>query len=279
MRRLCSGRLYADARFQLAKAHGGRSRRRARRLAQRRDEADADHARHLVRLAVTIRGLAPFHSSRTTTFWRAPRISASCMTLRRARLPRGYKAGPARYEHYLATSRPLPAETQAYVAAITPSLRDGGPAPGNIITVNFRSLTDAALFPARSSDSPTVPPPSSDGVSKQREVAASAADWTGLVPQSEGLFARLWVHGPKPRAAFGPIGVWRASEHVWMWGLGREDDRPTDGKIKGRPSIWRILLNALGFLDSRRIPRAVASSRKLNDINAPSASRLQPPNG
>jgi len=51
-------------------------------------------------------------------------------------------------------------------------------------------------------------------------------------------------------------------------------DPTMDGKIKGRASIWRILLNALGFLDSRRIPRAVASSRKLNDINAPSASRL-----
>ena len=35
-----------------------------------------------------------------------------------------YHAGPARYEQHLATGRPLPLETTAYVAAITPLLDD-----------------------------------------------------------------------------------------------------------------------------------------------------------
>ena len=35
-----------------------------------------------------------------------------------------YNAGPGRYEDHLATGRPLPVETRAYVAALTPSLRD-----------------------------------------------------------------------------------------------------------------------------------------------------------
>ena len=36
-----------------------------------------------------------------------------------------YHAGPARYEQHLATGRPLPQETTAYVAAVTPLLDDG----------------------------------------------------------------------------------------------------------------------------------------------------------
>ena len=109
-----------------------------------------------------------------------------------------YNAGPGRYEDHLATGHPLPAETRAYVAAITPLLRDGGSSPGNIITAIIRSWTDAPLFPARRRDGSTIAPPSSDGVLKQRSVGASAADWTGLAPQSEGLFARLSARGPRP---------------------------------------------------------------------------------
>jgi hypothetical protein len=109
-----------------------------------------------------------------------------------------YNAGPGRYEDHLATGRPLPSETRAYVAALAPLLRDGGSMPGNIITAIIHSWTDAPLFPVQRSDSSTVPPPLSDGVSKQRSVAPSAADWTGLAPQSEGLFARLSARGPRP---------------------------------------------------------------------------------
>jgi hypothetical protein len=36
-----------------------------------------------------------------------------------------YHAGPARYQRHLATGRPLPQETIAYVAAVTPLLEDG----------------------------------------------------------------------------------------------------------------------------------------------------------
>ena len=109
-----------------------------------------------------------------------------------------YNAGPGRYEDHLATGRPLPPETRAYVAALAPLLRDGGSEPGNIITAIIRSWTDAPLFPVRRSDSSTVPPRSSNGVSRQQAVAASAVDWTGLAPQSDGLFARLSARRPKP---------------------------------------------------------------------------------
>lgn len=36
-----------------------------------------------------------------------------------------YHAGPTRYEQHLATGQPLPLETTAYVAAVTPLLGDG----------------------------------------------------------------------------------------------------------------------------------------------------------
>ncbi len=109
-----------------------------------------------------------------------------------------YNAGPGRYEDHLATGHPLPTETRVYVAALAPLLRDGGSEPGNIITAIIRSWTDAPLFSVWRSGGSTVPPPSSDGVSKQRATATSAADWTGLAPQSEGLFARLSARGPRP---------------------------------------------------------------------------------
>jgi hypothetical protein len=36
-----------------------------------------------------------------------------------------YHAGPARYEQHLATGQPLPRETTAYVASVTPLLGNG----------------------------------------------------------------------------------------------------------------------------------------------------------
>jgi soluble lytic murein transglycosylase-like protein len=50
-----------------------------------------------------------------------------------------YNAGPERYEQHLATGRPLPAETQAYVAALAPvlnpELRDGNASTANRIVL------------------------------------------------------------------------------------------------------------------------------------------------
>jgi hypothetical protein len=51
-----------------------------------------------------------------------------------------YNAGPGRYDEYLATGRPLPAETRAYVAKIAPIL-GGEPLPGG-----------ASLWPPRLTD-------------------------------------------------------------------------------------------------------------------------------
>jgi len=54
----------------------------------------------------------------TTTFWPCCIHPRTLRSVRRARVPRRLKCGPGRYERHLATGRPLPDETQAYVATL-----------------------------------------------------------------------------------------------------------------------------------------------------------------
>ena len=108
-----------------------------------------------------------------------------------------YNAGPGRYEDHLASGRPLPLETQAYVAALAPLLRDDGSPPGNVITAIIRSWTTSPLLPAHANDVPSTRRASSDDLIKRRSVIRRATDWTGLAPQSEGLFAPLSAREPR----------------------------------------------------------------------------------
>jgi hypothetical protein len=108
-----------------------------------------------------------------------------------------YNAGPGRYEDHLGSGRPLPAETQAYVAALAPLLRGDGSAPGNFITAIIRSWTGSPLFPVRANDVSTTGATSSGDLGKRRSVARPATDWTGLAPQPEGLFAPLSEREPR----------------------------------------------------------------------------------
>lgn len=108
-----------------------------------------------------------------------------------------YNAGPGRYEDHLASGRPLPLETQAYVAALAPLLRDDGSPPGTFVAAIIQSWTSSPLFPAHANDVPSTGRASSDDLSKRRSTARPAADWTGLAPQSEGLFAPLSAREPR----------------------------------------------------------------------------------
>ena len=60
-----------------------------------------------------------------------------------------YHAGPARYEQHLATGQPLPSETTAYVAAVTPLL--GDEQGGHAASRSRRTLPwrEASLFVER----------------------------------------------------------------------------------------------------------------------------------
>jgi len=99
-----------------------------------------------------------------------------------------YNAGPARYEHHLATGQPLPAETQNYVARLTPIV-DGEHIGGTVVARSItQPWTEAALFVARADSSRTILAPSSATHDEQQPTRTASADWTALAPQSAGLF-------------------------------------------------------------------------------------------
>jgi hypothetical protein len=102
-----------------------------------------------------------------------------------------YNAGPGRYERHLRTGRPLPAETQAYVATLAPMLEDK-PASLQLAAVE-RSFASA--------NSPLFPRPIL-GISPHGRLPADmhqsrssrghpVVDLSALVPQSGNLFVHL----------------------------------------------------------------------------------------
>ncbi|MGO8918184.1 MAG: lytic transglycosylase domain-containing protein [Stellaceae bacterium] len=101
-----------------------------------------------------------------------------------------YHAGPARYKHHLATGRPLPAETRAYVAALAP-LIGGGSIDGALVAeAAVRSWTEAPLFAGHAESGATKSARSPDRRIGRPLADKKAEGWTALAPQSEGLFVR-----------------------------------------------------------------------------------------
>ena len=105
-----------------------------------------------------------------------------------------YNAGPARYEDHLATGRALPAETQAYVAALAPVIGGGTIDDATVVNAVVRSWTEAPLFVVSAESTAAKSPASSDPRSGRRSTDGPAQDWTGLAPQSPGLFIGI-SHG------------------------------------------------------------------------------------
>jgi hypothetical protein len=87
-----------------------------------------------------------------------------------------YNAGPGRYEGHLTTGRPLPVETQRYVAAIA-----------QLVTGDQRNVQVAFA----GEPTPTSKPASSGARIESRMNVRVTADLSGFVPQSDGLFVRL----------------------------------------------------------------------------------------
>jgi len=99
-----------------------------------------------------------------------------------------YNAGPRRYENHLATGRPLPDETQAYVATLAPTI--GGEQIGRKIVAVSKSLTSARsrLFVVRTASNSSDERPS-PGMRPDRPPRVRAVvDLSALVPQSGNLF-------------------------------------------------------------------------------------------
>lgn len=89
-----------------------------------------------------------------------------------------YNAGPGRYAEYLATGRPLPAETLAYVAALAPWTTGDPVNRGVVIAAGLKTWIGAPLFAVVADSTSSAHRPQSDG----RLHARSIADLSGLEP-------------------------------------------------------------------------------------------------
>jgi hypothetical protein len=101
-----------------------------------------------------------------------------------------YNAGPRRYQQFLATGRPLPDQTLAYVATLAPLIESNR--TNRKIAGVARSFTSAgsALFVVRSASISTIgQPPRSAHPNRPRNDRA-VVDLSALVPQSGSLFVR-----------------------------------------------------------------------------------------
>ncbi len=89
-----------------------------------------------------------------------------------------YNAGPGRYAEYLATGRPLPAETRAYVAALAPLIGGGQIDRGVVIAAGATAWIRAPLFAVAAGSTSSAYRPQSKGRWRARPVT----DLSGLEP-------------------------------------------------------------------------------------------------
>ncbi|MDI1264703.1 MAG: lytic transglycosylase domain-containing protein [bacterium] len=101
-----------------------------------------------------------------------------------------YNAGPRRYENHLATGRPLPDETQAYLATLAPTI--AGEQIGRKIVAVSQSLTSARswLFVVRTASNSSEERPSPGMRPDRQPWVRAVVDLSALVPQSGNLFVR-----------------------------------------------------------------------------------------
>ncbi|MDB5725449.1 MAG: Lytic transglycosylase, catalytic [Novosphingobium sp.] len=100
-----------------------------------------------------------------------------------------YNAGPGRYHEYVATGRPLPAETRAYVAKLAPIL-GGEPLPQRTDTTTPRPTDwrEAPLFVGPVGGTSPAGPLQSGGQSDAESTAKPRHSDADLSPAPEGIF-------------------------------------------------------------------------------------------
>lgn len=102
-----------------------------------------------------------------------------------------YNAGPARWEDFVTAGRPLPAETRVYLAKLAPLVGGATTDDTELLASVARSWTEAALFPAQRSNTSGDAKAASRPQSPGTLTVSPPQDWTGLAPQSDGLFVSL----------------------------------------------------------------------------------------
>jgi Transglycosylase SLT domain len=100
-----------------------------------------------------------------------------------------YNAGPGRYERHLATGRPLPDETQAYVTTLAPMI-GGRQIERKVAAAASSNWQRATLFVTRGDNLSTDDRRSPDVRSRRPLGVHAVVDLSALVPQSHNLFVR-----------------------------------------------------------------------------------------
>jgi soluble lytic murein transglycosylase-like protein len=99
-----------------------------------------------------------------------------------------YNAGPGRYEASL-QSRPLPAETRAYVASVAPEIdRADASNPVTVAAADPLAWTRAPLFIAQQTSKPVTDPLPTERPSNDGPTTPIVRDVSAIAPQSNGLF-------------------------------------------------------------------------------------------
>jgi len=106
-----------------------------------------------------------------------------------------YNAGPGRYENHLATGRPLPDETRAYVATIAPLIGDGQIDDAVTVVSIPRSWVVAPIFLRQDDSILAVEQASSPARSNRPSNTSRIVDMSALVPRSDSLFAQISARG------------------------------------------------------------------------------------
>ncbi|SKA28045.1 Transglycosylase SLT domain-containing protein [Enhydrobacter aerosaccus] len=108
-----------------------------------------------------------------------------------------YHAGPGRYDDYLVNSRPLPVETNAYLAAVIRAI-DGMSRDDRLVATDPLAWTQAPLFVPRgqvvSAGTSAAGQRPIDRAPSQHPIASRSA----LVAQSDGLFVPAGGRNRKP---------------------------------------------------------------------------------
>ena len=100
-----------------------------------------------------------------------------------------YNAGPQRYEDHLATGRPLPEETLAYVAKLAPLLSNGSSVDSRSITTDRISWLQAPLFVEQRSGVSGVSRSAFTPRASFSRNDHTVVDLSALVPRPGSLFA------------------------------------------------------------------------------------------
>jgi soluble lytic murein transglycosylase-like protein len=109
-----------------------------------------------------------------------------------------YNAGPARYDEHLATGRPLPPETQVYVAMLSPVIGDRQSDDRTVDSFDLIPWARATLFATHPETPPNVELPAAKVQPDRLPTVRRIVDLSALSPQSEDLFVHL-ASGDRPQ--------------------------------------------------------------------------------